>query len=241
MMFCDRCDGVLNARCEPFDFDGEGDVRIARYSHHETLSSLQVSIEEGCLICCRLSSQIILDQLIQSSRQNDEDSFTDAQIEISEPLEEEDPDYREDFIEFRILQGHFRENILTLKLIPLSDATMNSSCKEILSYRRLITSSTNTQESKSSVANWLEICEQKHITCRPQKGSDWYPTRLLDLGSLTDPQIDQLYIIESQRESPTGPYVTLSHRWGGSNFYRLTKTTYPNLRCWLYLGCSDCV
>ena len=232
-MFCDRCDSILNARCEPFEFDGEGDLRIALYSHHETLSSLQVSIKEGCFICCRLSSQIILDQLIQSSRQNDEDSFTYAHIAIGELLEEEDPDLRKD-IQFGILQVQSRvrsrEEILILRLIPLSDATMDSSCKEILSYRRLISSSTNTQESKSSIANWLEICEQKHIKCRPQKGSDWYPTRLLDLGSLSDPQIDQLCIIESERESPTGPYVTLSHRWGGSDFYKLTKTTYANLR-----------
>ena len=227
-MFCDRCDGVLNARFEPFEFDGEGDLRIARYNHHETLSSLQASIEEGCLICCRLSSQIVLDDLIQSSQQNDEDSFTDAQMMLSI---EEDTDQKEDFFSFNIFPGHFRHDpLLTLQLIPLSDATMNSSCKEILSYRRLISSSTNTQESNSSVANWLDICEQNHIKCLPRERSDWYPTRLLDLGCLSDRQIHRLRIIESQRESPTGPYVTLSHRWGGSDVYKLTKMTHANLR-----------
>ena len=228
-MFCDKCDGVLNARFEPFDFDDEGDVRSAHYNHHETLSSLQASIEEGCLICCRLNSQIMLDELTQSFQQNHEDSFTFARI-IQSSFEEDAEEERDSFSLY-IHPGRFHGDYpLGLRFRPLSDATMDASCKEILSYRRFVTSSTDTRESKSLVAHWLDICEQKHIKCLPHKGSDWYPTRLLDLGSLSDSQIDQLRIIESQRESPTGPYVTLSHRWGGSDVYKLTKTTYANLQ-----------
>lgn len=228
-MFCDKCDGVLNARFEPSYFDNEGDIRNAVYNHHETLSSLQASIEERCLICCRLSSQIMLHQLIQSFQQNDKDSFTSAQIVQSSF--EEDTKEENDSFSLNILPGHFGSSpLLELRFRPLSDATMDSSGKEILSYRRLVSSSTNTPESKSLVANWLDICEQKHLKCFPYNGSDWQPTRLLDLGSLSDSQTDRLRIIESQREPPTGPYVTLSHRWGGSDFYKLTKTTYANLR-----------
>ena len=228
-MFCDRCDGVLNARFEPFDFDDDGDVRSAHYNHHETLSSLQASIEEGCLICCRLNNQIMLDELIQSFQQNDEDSFTYARI-IQSSFDE-DTEEEKDSFSLYIHPGRFRGDYpLGLRFRPLSDATMDSSCKEILSYRRFVTSSTNTQESKSLVAHWLDICEQNHIKCLPHKGSDWHPTRLLDLGSLSDSQTERLRIIESQSESPTGPYVTLSHRWGGSDVYKLTKTTYANLR-----------
>ena len=228
-MFCDKCHGVLNARFEPFDFDDEGDVRSAHYNHHETLSSLQASIEEGCLICCRLNSQIMLDELTQSFQQNHEDSFTFARI-IQSSFEEDAEEERDSFSLY-IHPGRFRGDYpLGLRFRPLSEATMDASCKEILSYRRFVTSSTDTRESKSLVAHWLDVCEQNHIKCLPQKGSDWYPTRLLDLGNLSDLQIDQLRIIESQRESPTGPYVTLSHRWGGSDVYKLTKATYANLR-----------
>ena len=223
-MFCDKCHGVLNARFEPFDFDDEGDVRSAHYNHHETLSSLQASIEEGCLICCRLNSQIMLDELTQSFQQNHEDSFTFARI-IQSSFEEDAEEERDSFSLY-IHPGRFRGDYpLGLRFRPLSEATMDASCKEILSYRRFVTSSTDTRESKSLVAHWLDVCEQNHIKCLPQKGSDWYPTRLLDLGNLSDLQIDQLRIIESQRESPTGPYVTLSHRWGGSDVYKLTKAT----------------
>ena len=228
-MFCDKCDDVLNARFEPFDFDDEGDVRSAHYNHHETLSSLQTSIEEGCLICCRLKSQIMLDELTQSFQQNHEDSLTFARI-IQSSFEEDAEEERDSFSLY-IHPGRFRGDYpLGLRFRPLSDATMDASCREILSYRRFVTSSTDTRESKSLVAHWLDICEQKHIKCLPHKGSDWYPTRLLDLGSLSDSQIDQVRIIESQRESPTGPYVTLSHRWGGSDVYKLTKATHTNLR-----------
>ena len=130
-MICDRCDGVLNARFEPLDFDGEGNIRIARYKHHETLSSLQVSIEEGCLVCCRLSSQIMLDELIQSSQQNDENSFADAEMMQSIAG---DTDQKEDSFSFEVFPGHFRDDpVLKLHLIPLSDATM-SSLLELLTY-----------------------------------------------------------------------------------------------------------
>ena len=183
-MFCDNCDGVLNARFEPFDFDDEGDIRTAHYVHHETLSSFEEDIEE------------------------EKESFT-----------------------LRIHPGRFGGSIpLELEFKPLSYAKRNSSYEEILSYRRFVSSSTNTQESKSLVAHWLDICEQKHIKCLPQNSSDWYPTRLLDLGSLSDSQIDQFRIIESRSESPVRPYVTLSHRWGGSDAYKLTKTTYADLK-----------
>ena len=169
----------------------------------------------------------MLDQLTLRSQQKNEQSFTSALITRSD----EDIDEANDRITLQIFPGHARDSdLVQLRLWPLSDAIEDSSYKGIISYRRFVSGSTNTQESESLVAKWLEICEQNHVECFPHKGTGWRPTRLLDLGSLSDSQTDQLRIIESEREYPTGPYVTLSHRWGGSDVYKLTKTTFSDLR-----------
>ena len=101
----------------------------------------------------------MLDELVRSFQQNTEDSFTFARI-IQSSFDEDAEEEKESFSLY-IHPGRFRGDYpLGLRFRPLSDVTMDSSC---ISYRRVFTCSTNTQESKSLVAYWLDVCEQKHI------------------------------------------------------------------------------
>jgi hypothetical protein len=40
---------------------------------------------------------------------------------------------------------------------------------------------------------------------------------------------EHVRLIATSEESCTGPYVTISHRWGGAHIYTLTRTTWSDL------------
>ncbi|UPK91306.1 hypothetical protein LCI18_002241 [Fusarium solani-melongenae] len=68
------------------------------------------------------------------------------------------------------------------------------------------------------VREWIKGCEKDHKNCvLPHQ--IWYPTRLLDLGT---PGATMKLII-AKETSPTGPYMTLSHRWGKHVYEQLTS------------------
>lgn len=77
---------------------------------------------------------------------------------------------------------------------------------------------------------WFDQCVKTHVKCNPNRDRPaWYPTRLLDLGSgQNDNQI--LRLIQTADESMSGPYVTLSHCSGKSQFIQLNKNTSASLR-----------
>lgn len=52
----------------------------------------------------------------------------------------------------------------------------------------------------------------------------WYPTRLLFLGEDKIPE-DTIHLIQTADQIPNGPYITLSHRWGGSFILQLSRSS----------------
>jgi hypothetical protein len=74
---------------------------------------------------------------------------------------------------------------------------------------------------------WLKECLTNHATCNDnQDNSGWFPTRLLDLG---DVGCEKVRLYHTAKESPSGPYCTLSHRWGGATFIQLNRNTAASL------------
>ena len=71
---------------------------------------------------------------------------------------------------------------------------------------------------------WVSDCLNNHHQCSPTKGdTDWYPTRLLDLGESTE-----VRLTETKNTKPTGPYATVTHRWGHvDEEFVLNKQTHP--------------
>lgn len=49
-------------------------------------------------------------------------------------------------------------------------------------------SSTKSDESFSQAEDWISKCEKSHISCKSALAGVWYLTRLVDCGSLADPE-----------------------------------------------------
>jgi len=78
-------------------------------------------------------------------------------------------------------------------------------------------------------SRWLRECVHNHKACnRDIPASPWYPTRLLHLGPLDDHD-DYIRLVHATQNPPSGPYATLSHRWGDANFIQLTRSLMPKL------------
>lgn len=87
----------------------------------------------------------------------------------------------------------------------------------------LLEDSTSSEETFLRAEQWLDKCVTKHTHCNGKKLSpQWFPTRLLYLES-EDKSDGALRLIETIDDKPTGPYVTLSHCWGGASFLQLTQ------------------
>ncbi|KAM0210102.1 hypothetical protein ACHAQD_010843 [Fusarium lateritium] len=76
------------------------------------------------------------------------------------------------------------------------------------------------------IRDWLLECKMNHTTCSPCSNEAWFPTRLLDLGHGRA----TIKLIVTQEEEPTGPYMTLSHRWGPFPYEKLTTESVDRFK-----------
>ncbi|CZR66711.1 uncharacterized protein PAC_16612 [Phialocephala subalpina] len=89
--------------------------------------------------------------------------------------------------------------------------------------------STGSPETFEFVQRNLKICDERHRICAASRPKEnWYPTRLIDLGSRDHESSTAKLVITSQCQI-SGQYVSLSHRWGDGNFLKLTSETLPQL------------
>ncbi|OXV05546.1 hypothetical protein Egran_06686, partial [Elaphomyces granulatus] len=82
------------------------------------------------------------------------------------------------------------------------------------------------ETSISEAKQWLDQCCKSHSKCGSNVAggaSTWYPTRLLHVMKDNGTEKMIVRLQNSNEEAPSGPYITLSHRWGGTNPFRLTK------------------
>lgn len=87
-----------------------------------------------------------------------------------------------------------------------------------------ITASTSSSQSIDSAYSWFTTCRQYHDSCnRLVKSSQWYPTRLIDVGLNKDPQWK--LVLPREEDIQQSEYMTLSYRWGFRPFLALTKST----------------
>jgi hypothetical protein len=65
-----------------------------------------------------------------------------------------------------------------------------------------------------------------HSKCNDEKAQPpYYPTRLLALNVVSN-TTDYVRLIESEQETMTGAYTTLSHQWGEANFLQLKRKNF---------------
>jgi len=87
--------------------------------------------------------------------------------------------------------------------------------------RPVMSESTFSEQSLNLAKRWVSNC-LVHPLCNTTV-MQWYPTRLLDLGNIQEPNTDQIRLVHSEHCMLVGNYTTLSHRWGGQAHLRLTR------------------
>jgi hypothetical protein len=103
--------------------------------------------------------------------------------------------------------------------------------------RFLDTSTDITTTTGKQALQWLRTCVLSHPECEHLRDADWYPTRLLHLGSSGENQTDgTIRVIETQDEPPSGPYVTLSHCWGDINMLKLTTDSLSDYKHGIHMA-----
>ena len=75
------------------------------------------------------------------------------------------------------------------------------------------------------VRTWFIQCTKHHEKCKTFS-SQWFPTRLIYLGS----QNCEVRLIISDNNPPNGPYMSLSHRWGSQDYMKLKSSTIMQLQ-----------
>ncbi|KAI1408668.1 HET-domain-containing protein [Hypoxylon sp. FL1857] len=58
---------------------------------------------------------------------------------------------------------------------------------------------------------WIDTCNEKHDVCKTRLSNSYLPTRVLDVSR----EADTIFLYEPN-ESDRGPYIALSHCWGGT-------------------------
>lgn len=86
--------------------------------------------------------------------------------------------------------------------------------------------SRSTDINLSLVKAWIDGCSNNHEKCRGPSGQPWFPTRLLHLGS----GVQHTRLVVTKDNPPSGPYITLSHRWGSQSYTKLKSSTFTQLQ-----------
>jgi hypothetical protein len=90
--------------------------------------------------------------------------------------------------------------------------------------------STDSNEAWSCALAWLHQCLNSHSLCNNSISNDhddWFPTRLLDL----TPPDGTVRLIETEKTTPRGAYITLSHCWGTKgNVLKMAQSTLEDFK-----------
>jgi len=90
---------------------------------------------------------------------------------------------------------------------------------------------TSSYDTFQLAQRWLHECITSHTMCRHvSPDTNWYPTRLIDMGLLSEHNRVRIVEPREQEDKIEGRYVTLSHCWGNIDFYHLTQDTLPVLK-----------
>ena len=86
---------------------------------------------------------------------------------------------------------------------------------------------TDSDSSFHQVTKWIKDCENNHPKCvRKHIDRKFVPTRLIDLGLAGASIPERFPIVETAKNNIQGPYITLSHCWGKSDFVKLESKTF---------------
>jgi hypothetical protein len=128
----------------------------------------------------------------------------------------------------KMRKHHFFWSYSSWRSFPIEVKLRPVYCTRInyLVEQNLLTSdSTDSQETIQFIRTKLRTCDENHQICITlRRMTDWYPTRLIDLGAAEGDRVAAKLIITS-KSPPKGPYVSFSHCVG---LLKLSLNLYPN-------------
>jgi hypothetical protein len=85
--------------------------------------------------------------------------------------------------------------------------------------------STGSVETLKFIKTCLQKCQSTHQDCSvPDSQAEWYPTRLIEVLETG------VRLIITAEDPPTGPYASLSHRWGSASVLKCTDNNIDQLK-----------
>lgn len=94
-------------------------------------------------------------------------------------------------------------------------------------YPSLLSHNTRSASALSFLLSKYRECHDKHVGCGLQQSpAVFYPSKILDVGVSHHSPI---YLLETRGSGNKGPYVCLSHCWGLTIPFTLTKRTHSTL------------
>jgi hypothetical protein len=101
----------------------------------------------------------------------------------------------------------------------------------------LTAGNTGSEACIGFVLSQFRRCQATHTECGKirqsrRKTNSFVPTRVLDVGHC---EASTICLIKSEDCVETIPYIALSHCWGGSQTFKLTRTTAARLRAGILL------
>ena len=245
-MLCRLCRDIFSGDIRPVD---KSSVFHSGH-HHISLASLESSISSGCWICKTLAAEFkekwatkcSIEYIFIASRQPQDADEDEGDLHLT----------------FFLVYGYEPRSMLYLKgssivaklrfwMSPRSSSDDIVSSSHISTfdadsteYLEDFSESTGSEKSLLLAHKWLEECCNTHDFCSsngidaPSKNSKipyiwrpWYPTRLLDVGL---PSPSHIRLIHSRDTLLDGPYVALSHCWGGKIPLRLLESNITALQ-----------
>ncbi|XXG97823.1 hypothetical protein Hte_004137 [Hypoxylon texense] len=223
---CDYCDKAFRA------FDDE--IQTSLYSqndfrksdYHPTLLSLLNAVRSGCQLCIMLEHQIREHHYYHNYHK---EGRSDKDLKSDRILEE--AKWRQPVL---VITG-FPDIHLQITLWFDDGFLVGLEGK----YNYTPPGSTDSLPAWELCRSWIDSCIESHEACKgphPSSDSQWWPTRLLYIGSLGDKDFGDddlttlnIQLHKTQDNPPIGPYMTLSHCWGVSGeMLKLTVDTYEH-------------
>lgn len=173
-------------------------------NHHQTLESLQRSASECCYICYRLQEAL-------GQRDGPLGRTADA---LHHPLTRVSWSWDAINLVFLWPDGEWDWDGVYFSVKDNSPANLSSQYNSR-------TYDPDDPDCSSIVQQWLEECTTKHPKRERLRDKAWFPSRLLDLRA-TDS--DAIRLLDTSKAPPIGPYMTLSHSWGGAPIAQLERS-----------------
>ncbi|KAK0653113.1 heterokaryon incompatibility protein-domain-containing protein [Cercophora newfieldiana] len=218
---CPKCQFLIDDLGNRYSMDKFGDSEDDGYHirHHETLSAIKQSAEDGCSLCTHFVSSTPIKW--GSLPPEADGSPVWAKLEPLNNFET---------VNLRIMGPDIDELIKDFIKLPVSRVAILHKAPSQAEDYDSPEGQTSTKDALPLCRRWLQTCRLSHTVCNGDGEFGHYvPTRLIDLESPT-PRIRLAAELVGNDELE---YATLSHCWGTLKFTTLKTTNLETFRCGL--------